>query len=515
MPLGSIIILVVLGFGVYLNSLTGSFIWDDNSLISGNYAIKSWSGIADIFTKGNISSYTGKALHIYRPVQMLTYMADYAMWGLSPIGYHFTNALLHVLTALSLYWLINLLSSDRLISFASSALFVAHPIHTEAVSYISGRSDLLSALLAILSFICYIKYVRKTGAGAYIMVLLTYILSIFSRENIIILPIIFIAYNHSFRKKTDLKLMVPLILTGLGYAALRLTSLKHLLADYNAVYKTTVIQRLPGFFAAVGNYVKLLMLPRDLHMEYGNGIFSFSSVVVIFGAAVLAALIYAALRFRASRPLATFAILWFLIALLPVSNLYPIGAYMAEHWLYFPSIGLFLAAGLCLRSLCATKRLKIAAIVILAALIGVYSRATIKQNLYWQDPVDFYERTLKYAPESMRAGNDAAMAYEKAGMHDEATSAYMEMLRQDPDHPDVYVNLAAIQIVKGNYGKAIELCERATELEWGNATAHNNLAVAYYMQGKYDLAIEHCDLAVKYGYKVKDALIELLRPYKR
>ncbi len=121
---------------------------------------------------------------------------------------------------------------------------------------------------------------------------------------------------------------------------------------------------------------------------------------------------------------------------------------------------------------------------------------------------------LRQAAESIRAGSRAAISYEKSGMHDEAANVYYRMMDQEPKNPDIFVNLAAIQIVKGNPEKAVELCEKAIALEPNNPTAHNNLAVAYYTLGNYELAIEHCDLAVKYGYKVKPELIKLLQPYR-
>ena len=126
----------------------------------------------------------------------------------------------------------------------------------------------------------------------------------------------------------------------------------------------------------------------------------------------------------------------------------------------------------------------------------------------------FSGRAYEHTSKDIRADINAAMSYEKAGMHDEAIDVYYRMLEQDPDNPGIYVNLAAIQVTKGNFEKAAELCEKAIALEPKNATAHNNLAVAYYTLGKHDLAIEHCDLAVKYGYKVKPELIKLLQPYR-
>lgn len=162
----------------------------------------------------------------------------------------------------------------------------------------------------------------------------------------------------------------------------------------------------------------------------------------------------------------------------------------------------------------AGKHFKRAIVILTVIPIGIYLYIAVKWKLYRQNPVAFYEERLKTAPESVKANSDMAVAYENAGMHDKAISAYNRMVTQNPDHPDLYVNLAAIQIRKRNPESAVALCEKAIALEPGNATAHNNLAVAYYLQGDYELAIEHCDLAVKYGYKVKPELLELLRPYR-
>jgi tetratricopeptide (TPR) repeat protein len=167
-----------------------------------------------------------------------------------------------------------------------------------------------------------------------------------------------------------------------------------------------------------------------------------------------------------------------------------------------------------MKSLPARNNLKTAIALLLIISTVVFLYIAVKEGLSRRNPVEFYEKKLKSDPENVKANNDAAAAYENSGMHDKAISVYNRMLTKDPNHPGLYVNLAAIQIKKRNPASAIALCGKAIELEPGNATAHNNLAVAYYMQGDYELAIEQCDLAIKYGYKVKPELIALLKPYR-
>ena len=156
----SVALLIVLGFVVYGNSLCGEFLYDDILLVRDNIHIKDWTQIGSIFTKSIGSGYFAGKLVSYRPLQMFTYMIDYSLYGLDVRGYHLTNTLIHILVALAVYWFINILYKKNILSLLASLLFLVHPIHTEAVSYISGRADPLAALFMLLCFIFYIKCIR-------------------------------------------------------------------------------------------------------------------------------------------------------------------------------------------------------------------------------------------------------------------------------------------------------------------------------------------------------------------
>jgi len=511
-----LILLAALGIIAYANSLGGAFIWDDNILITDNAVVKSWSSLPKVFTKENISTPTGKTFHFYRPLQTITYMADHAIGGLTPRVYHITNVLLHVLVSLALFWCISVLYGDTLLAFVAAAVFTVHPVHAEAVAYISGRADPLAALFMLVSAVYYVKCTERGRIAYYAAAFFAFALALFSRENSLVLPALLLAYHFTSGKRVKGPLFAPMLAIAGGYIALRLVALKHLLPVFSSMHRTAALERVPGFFAAIAGYLKLLVLPYNLHMEYGDKVFRLTDQAVMAGAAAAGIMLVVAL---AGRRLAggkvSFGLLWFLIALLPVSNIYPVGAYMAEHWLYLPSIGIFLIAASAFRGLYSLKFMKAVSVAAAAALVVYYSYLTILQNDYWKDQIEFYERTLLFAPESIRANNDLAIAYEKIGKHDEAVEIYRELIRINPNQPDVYVNLAAVYLVTGKTDYAIAMCEKALSLEPINATARNNLAVAYYMQGKFNAAIEQCDLAVKYGYKVNPRLLEMLEPYRK
>ena len=93
---------------------------------------------------------SGQKVNFYRPLQVASYVVDYSLWGLNPAGYHLTNILLHVGVAIALFYFLNLLFGSQKISLAASLLYAVHPAHTQAVSYILGRADILCALFLLL-----------------------------------------------------------------------------------------------------------------------------------------------------------------------------------------------------------------------------------------------------------------------------------------------------------------------------------------------------------------------------
>jgi len=459
--IAGIILIIVLGFLVYHSSLDGAFVWDDHNLIRFNSVIKSWSNIPQIFTsrpQGGIAY----QYSFYRPVQFLTYMFDHSLWGMKPYGYHLTSTGLHILVALSLCWLVYLIFGDYLLALGTACLFVVHPIHAEAVSYISGRADPLAALFMLLSFIFYLKNNQKINPLSYILMLLCYILALLSRENSLILPILILLYHYSFRKSIRKEIFAPIASIAIIYVFLRFTILKALLA--HTMYPSTLFQRIPGFFVAIADYVRLLIAPFGLHMEYGNRLFDLSAPAAILGLLVLFFPVFIAYRKRARYPLVFFAVSWFFVALLPHSNLYPINAFMSEHWLYVPSMGFFLllAAGLC--ALYGNKKYRVFACLLAAGLLSLYSWLTIRQGYVWSNPITFYERTLKYAPDSARIYVLLGNEYVEAGKKEEAIGIYQKAISIDPYTLDAYYCLSTVYNSMGRKDEARAAYNKIVEI---------------------------------------------------
>ena len=489
-----IILLIIIGSVVYANSLNNQFVWDDHILVEGNVFINNWSKLPDLFTS-NIAAGGGEKFNSYRPLQMITYMLDYSFWGLDPVGYHITNTLLHILTALCIFWLIVILYKNTLLAFFTSLLFLVHPIQTEAIVYISGRADPLGALFILLSIIFYIKYLQFRSIGKYLIVLLCSVLALLSRETSLIIPLLIGLYHFTFKKKIRAREFLPIVGITFAYILFRLIVLSSLISPI--IYSGTFVQRIPGFFVALADYLRLLLFPFGLHMEYGQKFFSIFDLQAMIGIALFTGASIYIFRRRRSGGIIFFSLGWFFITLFPSSNIFPLNAYMAEHWLYLPSIGFFLILAKAFTHFYAKKRSRSAAMFLAAILVLFYSYLTIKQNKHWKDPKEFYKRTLTYAPHSARTHLSLAEVYQNSGKTAQAIAELKKAIELRPDHAYGYNNIGNLYESIGNIDMAVSAYEKAIEIDPGYAGAYNNLGRVYYNTGNRNKAIAFYQKAIE------------------
>jgi len=325
--------------------------------------------------------------------------------------------------------------------------------------------------------------------------LLSYAFALLSRENSLILPLLLALYHYSFKERFKAKQFLPILTMAFVYILIRLTVLKSLLSV--APHTTTLLQRIPGFFVAIANYLRIIFLPFNLHMEYGNRLFNLTHPQAILGILFTLSLFVYTARERRTRSLIFFSISWFFLGLLPSSNLYPVNAYMAEHWLYLPSIGFFLILAKGLTYLYRTKQFQATAIVFAIGLLAFYSYLSTRQNNYWKEPITFFERTLKYAPDSSRVYNNFAKAYSDLGNNEKAVPLFKKTIELKPDHIEAYNNLGLAYHRMGKRMEAIVSYTKAIQLGPDYAKAHNNLGLVYDDFGKTKEAIASYKRAIE------------------
>ena len=273
-------------------------------------------------------------------------------------------------------------------------------------------------------------------------------------------------------------------------------------------------------------YLKLLLLPINLCADYVVKVSSSPfEPLVAGGIGLLVILLIISFKLykweRSSElglsRLVSFAILYFFITLLPVSNIIPLGIMMAERLLYIPSLGFCIVLAVILAKIPQLKikrvgsdptkapilmwgltPLKSASILFLILLF--YSITTINRNKIWANNFVLWEETVKNSPDSSRAYNNRGNAYGKKGQYDQAIKDFNRAIELKPDYVEAYINRGNAYNEEGEYEQAIKDYSKAIELEPDAADAYYNLGVAYYKKGQYERAKEDFQRACELGY---------------
>ena len=480
-----ILLIITVGLFLYKNSLGGDFIWDDYSLVRDNVNIRSWSNLDNIFTK-NIGFGARKTSVFYRPFYILSFMLDYSLYGDNPQGYHRTNVILHVFNAVLLYWLLVLLFGNNVFALWTSLLFTVHPVQVESVVYISSRGNVLGAFFLLLCLIIYIYSGRLRSKWLYLLALLTFAFALLTKENTIVVLFLFALSDYMVDKKIKIKMLVTPFVITVVYFIFRSMLLETNMPDTSLL--GSVIDRIPGFFVAVLSYIRIFLFPFHLHMGYGQKLFSFMNPLAILGFILSVGVLVYAVKNRQRNRLFFFSIMWFFLTLLPFSNIYPIAFYMSENYIYIPSIGFFMITANLLSRKYNFKFSKQIVSALGILLIIVYSLLTIKQISKWENPVVFFENSVKYEPNNVDLLLNLSVAYQDDERPEEAIEILEKIIDLEPYYVQAYNNLGTIYDKNKDYLKAIKTYKQALAIEPNFIGAYYNLASLFAKTGRVEVA---------------------------
>ncbi len=410
----------------------------------------------------------------------------------SAIGFHISNTLFHALVCVFIYLYIFLIFRRKDLALIASLIYSVHPIHTEAVTYIAGRADSLATLFILASLCLYIKSMdcinNHKKALSYMGSIISFVFALMSKEMAIMLPAYMLLTDLVIwprqKKKSYplpgtrkawpsiiLRYLPFLILLG-AYLFLRSTVLDFanipLLKEQPAnqiptfLRFTTFTRSLFGFaknpdthFFDLG-YFWILLFPFNLHMERSTPytvhffpqnakelpyIFCFVGFLSLLGLTFYS--------YKKSKPL-FFGLAFFLIALIPFMDIMPLNANMAEHWLYIPSIGIFVCIAQWMVSLLRLKShfsIQDTLKKIIFSPIPIYviycSMLTVIRNLDWKDEMTIWKATATLSNSSHIHGN-LGVAYGRQGNIDGAKQEFIKALRLQFNYPEAHNNLGVI-----------------------------------------------------------------------
>jgi len=455
-----ILSLGILIFIVYTNTLDNDWVWDDVSSVLIHKHVQDPEYFFQLFKEDQHVFGRGQG-NFYRPLVSVSFMMDFLLsyrpeYGknelgtpnVSPLLFHITNIVLHWIVVSLLFLLLQKFGVPRSIAICTSLIYSIHPIHTEAVTYISGRADMMSAMFILLSLLFALKYLESEKfLSIYIfLTLLAFICGLLSKEASTIFPVLLVVILLFFKtesttnsKKIHVKkilLTVSSLIIFVAYLVLRSTILKFS-SDTQNITKTWS-EKIIEVGQALAFYLRVMIIPINLHMEQSleNTPWWTSTVGYTFLTTLILGLIWAINKkhYRISMGIGWFVVGWF-----PISGIFTLNAPQAEHWMYLPIIGfwwtIFEILNIFLSKLSDKKiftPIPLPKLVFILALILCipYSYQTILRNNDWQNNETIFKNTLLHNPNSARVRYNLAVTYEDITKdYPSAAKQYMELLK--------------------------------------------------------------------------------------
>ena len=554
----AVLALVVVTLAAYANSLTGAFVFDDQSSVVENRSIRR------LWPPGPLLLPPPEAGICGRPFANLTVALNYAVHGLDVRGYHAVNLAIHVLAALALFGVIRRTlalpalagrfgADARPLAFAAAALWALHPVATGSVTYISQRVESLMALCYLVTLYGFIRHATDGARRWAALAVAACLLGMASKEVMITAPVVILLYDRtflagSFRAALHRRWPLHLALAacwlflawlmlgaqlahrGIGYS-LGVSAFDYALTESRAVW----------------TYLRLAVWPHPLVFDYGWAFVSGFAEAAPYLAAVGTLVLLTALALW-RRPAVGFLGAWFFIILSPSSSIAPIIQQpVAENRLY---LSLAAVPVLAVLGLYALNRRTLVWWTVVALVFG---GLTWRRNLDYRTPLALWTDTVAKRPDNARAHNNLGSAllaagrtaeameqFETAarlqpayaeprqnlgvallrlGRAAEAVDRFGEALRLRPDSADTLCNLGEALLAAGRPADALASFQQAVEVQPAHAPAHNNLSVVLLATGRVEEAIAEAETAIRLQpgfadaqYNLGNAIVQAGRP---
>ena len=446
-PLISAAIVAAAAVLAYLNSFQGAFQLDDYKVILSDPAVRSWGGWWSDLGRG------------IRPLLKLSYAINWAT-GLGLFGFHMVNLLIHLGNSILVLLLARKLtgSSSQMgcVALFTALLFALHPIQTEAVTYVAGRSASLMAFFYLASLAAYIRGRLEGGPLlTYALSPALFLLALAVKETAATLPAALLLWEITRQDRPfGLREALASQAAHLGVLASALAAFfaipgHRVLIEYSFALRglyENLLSQIHGQVTLLTHYV----LPGRLNFDPDLPTLARWSWGLALEAAILGSALAAGLWNLKRRPLVSFAILWVFLHSMGVYAAVPRTDILNERHLYLGGLGLFLLEGLGFSWLADTwPKLRLPVAAAACALLIVLGLFTAERNAIYRSEICLWEDTAAKSPGKARVFNNLGYAYFLAGRNDEARKAWLETLRIDPAHELARNNLTLLD-VKGD-----------------------------------------------------------------
>jgi hypothetical protein len=504
------VLLVVVTVAAFHRALAAEFVFfDDPILVEKNAGIRSLGldSIWQMFVPSFETDDEKREQPAWLPLRQLSYGVDYRFWGLNAFGYHLTNVVLHTANVLLAYAVLVWLLKRPALALLGAGWFAVHPVQVEAVTWVSGRRDVLYGLFFFLTVLAYLAYEERGGRRRW----LPYAVSVFccaccllSKASGMMLPAVLGAYvvvlaSGGSDARRRLLLLLPHLLLAAGAVATHFA-----VAQSGGVVKDRLLgSRMASMPWALASYLRLMVAPVGLSTPYGRTPLALSETGLILGScAVVAVAVAVALWGASSRQIAVFGLAWWSLLLLPVSNVVPLSIVLAERYLYLPVLGACMVAASAVGRLQGRLRWAgcmcgVASVLLLAALTHCRQEA-------WRDTLSFWRQAVGEWPEAPIGRLGMGTAKLMASQPELAWDQYLrvaiagrEAWSYGPSHVRYYKKglrrcyerVARAREARGEVEEALAVRRKAVQLLQGEIEPRVRLVEAYERAGRRDEAI--------------------------
>ena len=514
--------ILVVGIAAYSNTFRVPFIFDDHPQIETNQAIRSLSGV----------------LHgppLTRLIGYFSFAVNYAISGLGVTSYHVFNLVVHLLVAVLVFSFVSLTLRAPFIANAklhgraaaliliptfTALLFVAHPIQTEAVTYIFQRLTSLAALFYLLALVTYAKSRLLAEGGPrgntirrgfitgslYAVALASTFVAMMTKENAFTLPVAILLWEMMFMDgaiKKRLLRVAPFFVPVIAVPILLAVQNAPLLEAPGVAPAPSHLAYLFTQFRVIVTYIRLLFVPNWQNLDYDYPLYdhlldpsvllSLLLLLTLAGGSICLFILAKKNKISKLFGLAAFGIFWFFLTISVESSLISISDLILEHRLYLPSVGFLMAIVTVLAVAAQALRKKMRAVYLvlgsaLSVLVIVFGGAAYARNSTWQDPITFWQDVVSKSPGKARPHVDLGNAYFQAGRIDDALREDLAGLAIDPNQGLAHLNVAEIYMNRKQYDDAIGEFQLALEADSSLAPPHDGLGYIHLIRGETDQA---------------------------
>lgn len=512
-PATALVLLAFLGILAYANTMNAAFLPDDQKAILENPSIRSLWPPGVPLSPPLGSSVSG------RPLGNLSFALNWALGRDWLPGYHAVNLALHILCAFALFGIARrslrlprfsdeIKQRSEILAFFIAALWLCHPIATQAVTHITQRLEVLMGLFFLCCLYCAIR-----GFGSsrplfwHILSPLCFIAGIFVKEVIVAAPFCVLAYDLTFHERGPIRALrrSPLLYAGLGLGLVVL--IWHVSLGEQGTAADAPISPLTYLFTqsrVIFFYLGQILWPNHLSYDHRAPLALLSQAWPFFAALCAAGMACVYLLFRRSP--SGFLLAWFFLTLAPTSSLKPLRQIMVDYrpYLALASVcAFFVVGGFGLAAEAAKGRsegARKAAVGLFfglcLALVLALGLATRARNEVYRDPVSLWRDATQKSPGSFVAFHNLGNALLTRGRPAEAAESFAEALRQHPDYFEAHLSYGVALVRLGRPDEAELHMERALAIKPDYPEAHLSLSTVLMARGQSEEAEKHLEAAL-------------------